>query len=153
MNQVTNNLLVVQHPDKTLIGRIAWGFDFLDYWFSPTGLGVARKMVERMRDKVSRLYEQGADETRVEEYVRRWGIWVRSGVDGRIVALGLLGFVPQPNLRAIALVHTFHRSNPVSHYKSGDCPCFSYRFFTGFVTRFCTYLRFFGCFLHCFLFY
>ena len=81
-------LRVEKHPDKTFIGRIARGFDFLGYWFSTSGLGVARKTVERMLDKVSRLYEQGADKLRIENYLKRWWQWVRSGVDGvlRVVA-------------------------------------------------------------------
>jgi hypothetical protein len=66
--------------DKTFIGRIARGFDFLGYWFSPAGLGVAPKTVERFVERVSRLYEQGADLGRIGEYVRRWWLWVRSGV-------------------------------------------------------------------------
>ncbi|NEP13872.1 MAG: hypothetical protein F6K14_27470 [Symploca sp. SIO2C1] len=33
-NQVMNELRVVKHPDKTVIGRVARGFDFLGYWFS-----------------------------------------------------------------------------------------------------------------------
>jgi hypothetical protein len=71
VNAVMNDFPVVQHPDKTFIGRIARGFDFLGYWFSPTGLGVANKTVERMLDQVSRLYDQGANDHRVEDYVRR----------------------------------------------------------------------------------
>ena len=93
VNQVMAELRVEKHPDKTFIGRIARGFDFLGYWFSRAGLGVARKSVERMLDKVSRLYERGADDCRVEDYVRRWWIWVGAGVDGRLECLGLLGFV------------------------------------------------------------
>ncbi len=81
VNEVMGSLKVEQHPDKTVIGRIAKGFDFLGYWFSPEGLGVAKKTVERMLEKVSRLYEQGADEVRIETYLLRWWQWVRSGVD------------------------------------------------------------------------
>jgi len=81
VNEVMSDLRVEKHPDKTFIGRIAKGFDFLGYWFSPDGLGIARKTVERMLEKVSRLLEQGADELRIETYVQRWWLWVRSGVD------------------------------------------------------------------------
>ncbi|NEO79426.1 hypothetical protein [Moorena sp. SIO4G3] len=88
MNQVMAELRVEKHPDKTWIGRIAQGFDFLGYWFSPQGLGVAKKTVERMVDKVSRLYEHGADEVRIEAYLNHWWRWVRSGVDG----VSLFGF-------------------------------------------------------------
>ncbi|NEP54939.1 MAG: hypothetical protein F6K65_41630 [Moorea sp. SIO3C2] len=79
---------VQKHPEKTFIGRIAQGFDFLGYWFSPQGLGVAKKTVERMVDKVFRLYEQGADQQRIETYLNHWWRWVRSGVDG----VSLFGF-------------------------------------------------------------
>jgi len=40
---------------------------------------VANKTVERMLDKVSRLYEQGADDNRVEDYVRRWAFGLEVG--------------------------------------------------------------------------
>ncbi|MGD1912116.1 MAG: reverse transcriptase domain-containing protein [Rivularia sp. (in: cyanobacteria)] len=80
VNQEMNNLGVVKHPDKTFIGRITQGFDFLGYWFSNSGLAVAKKTIERMLDKVSRLYEQYADSNRVEIYVRRWWCWVITGV-------------------------------------------------------------------------
>ena len=86
VNEVMAELRVEKHPDKTFIGRIVKGFDFLGYWFSTSGLRVARKTVERMVDKVSRLYEQGADELRIEAYLKRWWQWVRSGVDGVLTA-------------------------------------------------------------------
>lgn len=82
VNQVMNQLQVEKHPDKTFIGRIARGFDFLGYFFSGEGLGIGKNTIARMRDKVSLLYEQGADELRVEKYVRRWWLWVKGGVDG-----------------------------------------------------------------------
>ncbi len=94
VNEVLAELKVEQHPDKTLIGRIAKGFDFLGYWFSASGFGVARKTVKRMLDKVFRLYEQGADAIRIETYLKRWWRWVRSGVDGvSSVALSALSSV------------------------------------------------------------
>lgn len=76
-------LRVVLLPDKTFIGRIARGFDFLGYWFSHAGLSIAAKTVERIVDKVSRLFEQGADDVRIEAYLIRWWQWVRSGVGNR----------------------------------------------------------------------
>ena len=82
VNEVMAKLRVEKHPDKTFIGRITRGFDFLGYWFSPQGLGVAKKTVHRMRSKVSRLYEQGADDSRIEAYLNRWWQWVRTGVSG-----------------------------------------------------------------------
>ncbi|NET86341.1 MAG: hypothetical protein F6J94_32115 [Moorea sp. SIO1F2] len=109
VNEVMAELRVQKHPDKTFIGRIAKGFDFLGYWFTPTGLGVASKTVSRMLDKVSRLYEQNADDERIETYLKRWWRWVRSGVDG-ILCVG----VP---LVGVWLVLTAVAKAP---YKSGD---------------------------------
>ena len=93
VNEVMAELRVEKHPDKTFIGRISRGFDFLGYWFSPTRFGVARKTVERMLDKVSRLYEQGADDIRVETYLKRWWQWVRSGIDGVLNTIDWLDWV------------------------------------------------------------
>ncbi|MDJ0517023.1 MAG: reverse transcriptase/maturase family protein [Trichodesmium sp. MO_231.B1] len=79
-NQVMADLKVEKHPDKTFIGRVGRGFVFLGYRFAPGGLAVARVTVERFFERVSRLYEQNATASRIEEYARRWLIWVRSGV-------------------------------------------------------------------------
>ena len=111
VNEVMAGLRVEKHPDKTFIGRLALGFDFLGYWFSPSGLGVAKKTVERMLVKVSRLYEQGADEVRIETYLKRWWQWVRCGVDGVFRKgdscdwgfVGALHFINAPYKSAIAL--------------------------------------------------
>ena len=46
---------------------------------------MARKTVDRMLEKVSRLYEQGADDLRIETYLKRWWRWLRSGVDGVLI--------------------------------------------------------------------
>lgn len=88
VNQVMANLLVEKHPDKTFIGRISRGFDFLGYWFTPSGLGIALKTVERCLAKVSRLYEQGASVGRIGKYLGRWWQWVRSGVNGVLMVGG-----------------------------------------------------------------
>ena len=41
VNQTLNELKVEKHPDKTFIGRIGKGFDFLEYSFEPKGLSIA----------------------------------------------------------------------------------------------------------------
>ena len=81
VNETLEELEVQQHPDKTFVGRIRRGFDFLGYRFASTGLiGVARQSVERFVERATRLYEQGADRSRIGEYVRRWLKWVKAGV-------------------------------------------------------------------------
>jgi len=80
VNQTLAELHVEQHPDKTFIGRISRGFDFLGYAFTPAGLEVAPQTVERCVKRVSRLYEQGVDPIHIGAYVRRWHRWAKSGL-------------------------------------------------------------------------
>ena len=58
INQGFSALGVEKHPDKTFIGRIRKGFDFLGYRFGEGALGLAGKTVENFKEKCSRLYEQ-----------------------------------------------------------------------------------------------
>ncbi|MGO9915067.1 MAG: hypothetical protein ACLQIB_10180 [Isosphaeraceae bacterium] len=90
INQTLAELHVVQHPDKTFIGRISRGFDFLGYAFTPAGLEVAPQAVERCVQRVSQLYEQGVDMIHIGAYVRRWQRWATSGLAGRGAWLGWL---------------------------------------------------------------
>ncbi len=83
VNQTLAELKVQQHPDKTFVGWIVAGFEFLGYRFSAAGLaGVAQATGERFVDRISRLYEQGADTVRIGLYVRRWRRWVEAGLRG-----------------------------------------------------------------------
>jgi hypothetical protein len=62
LNQTFNELSLEKHPDKTFIGRIEKGFDFLGYPFSPEGLSVAGKTIEKFLARAVRLYEQEQEE-------------------------------------------------------------------------------------------
>ena len=87
VNQTLAELHVEQHPDKTFIGRISRGFDFLGYAFKPSGLDAAPPTIERCAQRVSQLYEQGVDLIHIGTYVRRWLRWARSGL--RALGAGL----------------------------------------------------------------
>ena len=83
LNQTFNELKLEKHPDKTFMGRIEKGFDFLGYHFSPEGLSVAKKTIEKFLARAGRLYEQEREEPcgspLLGLYVRRWvsGVYVR----------------------------------------------------------------------------
>ena len=72
VNQTLNELKVEKHPDKTFIGRIAKGFDFLGYSFEPKGLSIAPKTLANFLERKTQLYEQGATVKRIGQYVRNW---------------------------------------------------------------------------------
>jgi len=81
LNQTFNELKLEKNPEKTSIGRIEKGFDFLGYHFSPEGLSIAEKTIEKFLVRAVRLYEQEREEpcgsSRLGLHVLRWGRWIR----------------------------------------------------------------------------
>ena len=73
------SLRLEKHPDKTFIGRIEKGFDFLGFHFSRDGLRVAETSMRKFVERAARLYEQDRKEPsgspRLGLYVRRWLGW------------------------------------------------------------------------------
>ncbi len=72
LNQTFAALALQKHPDKTFIGRIEKGFDFLGYRLWPDRVAVAEATVERFRARLTHLY------------VRRWLSWATGGVAVRM---------------------------------------------------------------------
>ncbi len=68
-------LRVAMHPDKTFIGKVKKGFDFLGFHLTPTGVTVSEAALSRHEDKVARLYEQNAKPKRIRAYRLRWLVW------------------------------------------------------------------------------
>jgi RNA-directed DNA polymerase len=78
-----------QHPDKTTIGSIYKGFDWMGYQFKQQGLcGVAPRTLEKFAAQLRRLYEQTRTKrhapsvclARVVRYVQRWLQWWQAGL-------------------------------------------------------------------------
>ena len=60
-------------PDKTFIGRISKGFDFLGYRFNAQGIiGIALTAINKFLNNMAALYEQGASAARIQLYAKRW---------------------------------------------------------------------------------
>ncbi len=76
LNQTFVELKLEKHPEKTIIGRIEKGFDFLGYHISPEGLSLAKKTVGNFVERAARLYEQepegGVSPRRLGLYVNKW---------------------------------------------------------------------------------
>ena len=74
-----------KHPDKTFIGKIKKGFDFLGYSFNPEGLKIANITWKKFVARLHRLYEQKKVSTDCDVilggYVRRWQRWTSAGLD------------------------------------------------------------------------
>lgn len=80
VNQVLAKLKLAKHPDKTFIGRIGKGFDWLGYHVWPGGLRVADQTLDRFLSRVRQLYELESKEesfsVRLGVYVLHWMRWV-----------------------------------------------------------------------------
>ena len=82
LNRTLGDLKLAKHPDKTAMGRVKRGFDFLGYHFTPTGLSLATQTLAHCAGKALRLYEQEPPPLRVRrlgEDLRRWHGWAISG--------------------------------------------------------------------------
>jgi len=81
VNQTLDSLQLEKHPDKTYIGRVEKGFDFLGYHITPDGVSVAPQTLERFLERAILLYEREPGESfgnsRLGKYVRRWQAWAR----------------------------------------------------------------------------
>jgi RNA-directed DNA polymerase len=99
VNQHFNQLKVAQAPDKTFIGKISRGWDFLGYHFDSKQLSVAAKTVEKHLLHYRQLYEQlskkkaTSDEIALAlgQYVKRWKQWVKAGLSTRLTSSSLYG--------------------------------------------------------------
>ena len=84
VNETLADLELEKHPDKTFIGRIEKGFDFLGYHFTRDGLRVASDTHKRFLERLSRLYEQERERpsggSRLWDYARRWRRWAMGGL-------------------------------------------------------------------------
>ncbi|WP_411749726.1 reverse transcriptase domain-containing protein [Serratia marcescens] len=71
------------HPDKTQLGRIENGFDWLGLWYDAKGPRIAPRAVLNHRERIARLYEQARarrlsneeTEALVRNYETRWLTW------------------------------------------------------------------------------
>ena len=86
LNAVLSDLGLSKHPDKTFIGRIERGFDFLGYHFSARGVRVSSATLARFLERAALLYEQEPGEpcgsSELGSYVRRWQGWASGGLAG-----------------------------------------------------------------------
>ncbi len=84
VNDVLGSLRLEKNPDKTFIGNIERGFDFLGYHFSRDGLRVAKATIQKFVDHAARLYEQERERpdglSLLGLYVRRWIGWAAGGL-------------------------------------------------------------------------
>lgn len=80
MHNIMHKLKLKLALDKTYIGKISKGFEFLGYRFNNKGLiGLAKKTLSNFIENILKLYEQNATSSRIQVYIHRWRQWCRAG--------------------------------------------------------------------------
>jgi RNA-directed DNA polymerase len=105
VNQHFHQLKVEQAPDKTFIGKISRGWDFLGYHFDGKRLTVAAKTVVKHVLHYRQLYEQLRKKKATSDemalilgwYVIRWQRWAAAGLnDSTLDVHGLIQYQRAP---------------------------------------------------------
>ena len=104
VNQALDALKVEKHPDKTFIGKAGKGFDFLGYHFEPGVLKPSCQTLKNHAERICRLYEQGAGNNRIRQYVRRWFDWLKAGLGHHVVEVWV-GYGRCESLRNTTMNH------------------------------------------------
>lgn len=92
INNQLSLLKLSKAPDKTFIGKISKGFDFLGYRYDGATLKLAVKTLHNMTQKWQQLYEQARKKSTPEKitsgvaacdrYLTRWLRWTTAGLSG-----------------------------------------------------------------------
>ena len=71
LNQFFDQFSFKQHPDKTFIGKIEKGFDWMGFQFTLEGcIGIAQRSLEKIAKRVTQLYEQNQPLRLIERSLR-----------------------------------------------------------------------------------
>ena len=73
---VVETVICIGRAQVTAQLRASRGFSFLGYFLKPGKISVAEATVNNMKERIARLYEQGADLVSIWQYVVRWSKWV-----------------------------------------------------------------------------
>lgn len=76
-HQILSKLKLKMHPDKTYLGAMKKGFNFLGVHFGAQP-EISKTSLEKHHVKIAQRYAQGASEASIGKYVARWTSWCRS---------------------------------------------------------------------------
>ena len=80
-----HKLKLTTRPEKTDVGLIQKGFNFLGYRITRKGLSLSRMSLSRLRERVRQLYEQTKCQTRLAAYLTRFYNWAKGSLPDLVV--------------------------------------------------------------------
>jgi hypothetical protein len=75
-HKILTELKLKMHPDKTFIGAIKKGFDFLGVHFGDKP-SISKPSLENHRSRLARRYAQNLSSAQIGCYIERWTSWCR----------------------------------------------------------------------------
>jgi hypothetical protein len=76
-HRILNQIKLKMHPDKTYLGCIKKGFDFLGIHFGELS-ELSKTSLENHRFKLAQRYAQGVSSACIGRYIERWTSWCKS---------------------------------------------------------------------------
>ena len=76
-HKILTQLKLKMHPDKTFLGCIKKGFEFLGIHFGDTP-EISKRSQENHHAKLAQRYAQGTSTAHIGAYIARWTSWCRS---------------------------------------------------------------------------
>ncbi len=73
-HKILNQIKLKMHPDKTFIGCIKKGFDFLGVRFGDAP-EISKTSLENHQTKIAQRYAKGASVACIGDYIARWSSW------------------------------------------------------------------------------
>ncbi|EOI6844105.1 reverse transcriptase domain-containing protein [Salmonella enterica] len=101
-----------QHPEKTFIGRVAKGFDWMGFWFDEKGAtSVAPRALNNGLAKLRQLYDRTRHQPaevqaeRVAKYVSRWCRYFRIHPDYMVICYPVSVCFSRPSITHSSLLY------------------------------------------------
>lgn len=108
-HKVLKQLKLSMHPDKTFIGRIARGFDFLGLHFNRNKTTLSPTTIHRHQQQLAQRYAQGVEKNRIELYCNRWRTWALSALRATLKPLSF------DSSNVLCLLHHFKQLKEIHH--------------------------------------
>ena len=108
------------HPDKTFLGCLRKGFNFLGVHFGDTPC-ISDVSKENHRSKLAQRYAQNASITRIESYIARWTLWCHSILNSSGSVLNLINSVGQEDNHGKSLMDNPKEQKNERNIKYASC--------------------------------
>ena len=117
---ILKRLKLKMHPDKTFLGCLRKGFNFLGVHFGDTPC-ISDVSKENHRSKLAQRYAQNASITRIESYIARWTLWCHSILNSSGSVLNLINSVGQEDNHGKSLMDNPKEQKNERNIKYASC--------------------------------